>query len=79
MRTWKHLDRAREAKAKERVLLKAITKVEIEFYSGKKWLKEWSGFNNIHHDYLPEAVKFTFETENFGVITRIFITGISTL
>ncbi|MGF1778609.1 type II secretion system minor pseudopilin GspJ [Vibrio nomapromontoriensis] len=54
------------------VILPILTKVntfELRFYNGDSWSKEWQ-----QELTLPQAVEVTLELEDYGKITRIYLT-----
>jgi len=74
-RYWYHLDRYNEGGDRRRLLLDRVSDVSFRFLdTGREWRDNWPPSNAQTPDAypLPLAVEVNIETEDYGVLRRVF-------
>ncbi|HIF9262998.1 type II secretion system minor pseudopilin GspJ [Photobacterium damselae] len=51
-----------------KVILPNVTEMKLEFYTDKRWIKNWDSEGK-----LPEGIKVTLKLKDFGDIDRVFV------
>ncbi|HIF9114128.1 TPA: type II secretion system minor pseudopilin GspJ [Photobacterium damselae] len=51
-----------------KVILPNVTEMKLEFYTDKRWIKNWDSEGK-----LPEGIKVTLKLKDFGYIDRVFV------
>lgn len=71
---WRYPDTSVGELPVERSILTKVTALDMRFYNGETWLKDWQ-----QDLVLPQAVEIKLELEDYGEITRIYLTPNGTL
>ncbi len=74
-RYWYHLDRYNEGGERRRLLLDRVTEISFRFLDdSRNWQESWPPTNAQTPDAhpLPLAVEINIETEDYGVLRRVF-------
>lgn len=69
---WYHLDPLDEEPSKKRLMLTGVENLTLRFVDKEgDWKTNWPPLDS-EDPGLPKAVEFTFELEDFGVVSRLF-------
>ncbi|MDO6459325.1 type II secretion system minor pseudopilin GspJ [Granulosicoccaceae sp. 1_MG-2023] len=71
---WYELDRFVEGEPTERRLISDLAGIRVRFLDGTEWTEQWPPANaEVEDDLLPTALEFTFDLDDMGEITRLFV------